>query len=318
MVPSFPSEHPLGGADLPPSGSPGKYTVDVVLGIPGMSQSVFSEIDWDKISARGDSLIQVPKDVARLTLAWSHSGRKELSYELGLNDDGRLATARTCLEASSFREALTNAQNALDSYLSSLSFHHDVPMEAVAWRVTEEHTGAVHFAMKLLGKTKQLDLPPTLVRSTPSRRELFSTWREAMNATTPMAQALGFYKIIDRIHMYRADREARTRNSERHYLPPREVIPDEASLFADYDDASGSFAPYLGKKFTAVWKGDLRDRIRNAIAHLRKDGPSLTADNSADIGICREAVPLLHYMARTMLLCEISDQDNWREQPEIK
>jgi hypothetical protein len=316
VVPSFPSEHPLGGVDLPPSGSPGKYAVDVVLGIPGVSQSVFSEIDWDKISARGDSLIQVPKDVARLTLMLSHRGRNEFSYELGLNDDGRLALAKTCLEASSFREALTNAQSALDSYLSSLSFHHDVPIEAVAWRVTEEQTGAVHLAMKFLGQTQQLDLPPTLLLSTPSRRELFSTWREAMNAATPMAQALSFYKIIDRIHIYRADREARTRNSERHYLPPREVIPDEINLFADYEDAIGSFAPYLGKKFTVVWKEDLRDRIRNAVAHLREDGSSLTADNSVDIGICREAVPLLHYMARIMLLCEISDQDNWREQRE--
>jgi hypothetical protein len=74
--------------------------------------------------------------------------------------------------------------------------------------------------------------------------------------------------------------------------------------------------PYLGRKFTSIWKEDLRDRVRNAVAHLRADAPSLTADRAEDIGICREAVPLLHYMARTMLMQEISDQDNWPDKPE--
>lgn len=74
------------------------------------------------------------------------------------------------------------------------------------------------------------------------------------------------------------------------------------------------FKPYLGKKFTAVWEQDLRERIRNAVAHLREDSPSLTPDRSADVETCRQATPVLHYIARVMLESEVRDQESWPEQ----
>jgi hypothetical protein len=93
--------------------------------------------------------------------------------------------------------------------------------------VTEERIGGVRLAMMHLGKVKPLDLGLTML-SSPELRELLSTWREAMNAATPMSQALGFYKIIERVHKCRVDREARTRDSDSRYLPPRELMPDNA------------------------------------------------------------------------------------------
>jgi hypothetical protein len=222
-----------------------------VLGIPGTSQSAFEEIDWDTIAAKGDSLIEVAGSAESVTQSWHHggpSGQQVIAYEFRLNVDRRLATARTRLHAASFPEALAGAQDVLDSYLSVMSFHHDVPAEAVAWRVTEERTGTVHFAMKFLGKVKQLDTSLTLL-STPELRELLSTWREAVNAATPMGQALGFYKIIERVHKYRVEREARTRETDKHYLPPRETIPEAIQdLVSDYEMMSESFHPYLGKE----------------------------------------------------------------------
>ena len=71
---------------------------------------------------------------------------------------------------------------------------------------------AIRLAMKHLGKVKPIDLNLTML-SSPELRELLSTWREAMNSGTPMGQALGFYKIIERVHKYRVDREARTRGT---------------------------------------------------------------------------------------------------------
>lgn len=314
LVPVFPLEHPLGRAELPPEGSPGQYSVDAVLGVPGASRSAFEEIDWDATAAKGDSLIELAGKATSVTQSWHHGGpggQQVIAYEFRLNADRRLATASTSLHAASFREALESAQDVLESYLSVMSFHHDVPAEAVAWRVTEEQTGTVHFAMKLLGKVKQLDTSLTLL-STPEFRELLSTWREAVNAATPMGQALGFYKIIERVHKYRVDREARTRDTAKHYLPPRETIPGAIQdLAADYEMMSEAFDPYLGKKFTAVWEQDLRERVRNAVAHLREDGPSLTPDRSADIEACRQAVPVLHYMTRTMLQRELADEQKW-------
>jgi hypothetical protein len=316
VVPSFPPEHPLGGTDLPPGGSPGSYVADAVLGVPGASRSAFTDVDWSLIAAEGDSLIEVPGSATGMTQSWHRGGPggdQIISYEFGLNAERRLATATTRLDAEGFQAALVTAQDVLESYLSVLSFHHDVPIEAVAWRVTEERTGAVRLAMKHLGQVKALDLSLTML-SSPGLRELLSTWREAMNAENPMSQALGLYKIIERVHKYRVDRVARTRDTDRPYLPSREVIPQSTqSLLPDYKWASDAFTPYLGKKFTLVWNQDLRERIRNAVAHLREEAPSLTPDRAADVETCRQAVPVLHYIAYTMLQREISDQEQWPE-----
>jgi len=279
-----------------------------------MSRSAFSDTDWDIISSAGDSLLEAPPGTTSLVQKWNiggPDGPRAGCFEFGLNEMRRIATGTTSIAADSFRDALAAAFDVLESYLSSLSFQYDIAAEAVAWRITEESTAAVQFAMKLLGKTKPVD-PNTTLTTTPATRELLSTWRESMNSATPMAQALGLYKIIERVHHYRVDREARTRDTERHYLPPRERMPSStAEVAADYSDASENFTPYLGMKFTKVWDEDLRGRIRNAIAHLLEDAPSLTPDRSADINTCREAVPVLHHIARTMLQAEIADQPNW-------
>lgn len=316
MIPKFPLGHPLGGADLPPDGSPGTYQIDAVLGIPGASRSAFIAVGWEQITAEGDSLIEMPGAASGMTQSWHRGGpdgEQLISYDFSLNADRRLATATTRLHANGFQAALVTAQDVLESYLSALSFHHNVPVEAVAWRVTEERTGGVRLAMKHLGKFKPLDLSLSMI-SSPELRELLSTWREAMNATTPMSQALGFYKIIERVHKYRVDREARTRDSDNRYLPPRELMPDDLqSLVPEYEWSSDAFKPYLGKKFTSAWDQDLRERIRHAVAHLRDDAPSLTADRTADVETCRQAVPILHYIARTMLQREMSDQEQWLE-----
>jgi hypothetical protein len=217
------------------------------------------------------------------------------------------------LAASGFSDALAAAQDVLESYLSALSFHHNVPAEAVAWRVTEERTGGVRLAMKHLGKVKPLDLSLTLL-SSPGLRELLSTWREAMNAATPMSQPLGFYKIIERVGAYRANRITRTRNTDDPYLPPKERMPENTESFvSEYELSRDAFESYLGRKFTSVWDQDLRTRVRHAVAHLREDAPSLTADRSADLAVCRQAVPVLHYIARQMLQREIADQEHWPE-----
>src|SRR5262245_56733041 len=60
MIPKFPPDHALGGADLPPQGSPGSYQVDAVLGVPGASRSAFITVDWEQIAAEGDSLLEIP------------------------------------------------------------------------------------------------------------------------------------------------------------------------------------------------------------------------------------------------------------------
>jgi hypothetical protein len=316
VVPQFPAGHPLGGVELSPAGSPGHYRIEAVLGIPGASTSAFTEVDWEQITAKGDALIELPRDANGFTQSWSRGGpdgEHVISFDFGVNKARRLATAATRLEAAGFQQALVPAQDVLASYLSTLSFQYDIPIDAVAWRVTEERTGATRLAMRHLGKFRPFDEAVTYLTS-PEIRELLSTWREAMNAENPMSQALGLYKIIERIHGYRGSREFRTRNIADHYQAPRELIPEDMQdLTSEYELSREAFKPFLGRKFTYVWKQELRESIRNAVAHLREDEPSLTQDRAADVEVCRQALPVLHYIARTMLRAEIFDQERWPE-----
>jgi hypothetical protein len=135
MIPKFPPGHPLGGADLPPEGSPGMYRADAVLGVPGASRSAFIAVDWEQIAAEGDSLLEIPGTAAGITQSWHRGGpdgEQVISYDFSVNAERRLATATTRLHASGFQAALVIAQDVLESYLSALSFHQNVPAEAVA------------------------------------------------------------------------------------------------------------------------------------------------------------------------------------------
>ena len=221
-----------------------------------------------------------------LTQPWKLEGADGpdlLACEYKVNAQGRLATGSTELSAEGFQDALAAAQTVIESHLSSLSFQYDVPVEAVAWRVTEEKTGSVLIAAKFLGKSKLID-PSSTLHTTPATRELLSTWREAINAGTPMGQALGFYKIIERVHKYRIERESSTKNTRKPYSRPQEKMPASIrGVSADYKDAREAFSPYLGMRFTKVWNEKLRARVRNAIAHLLEDAPSLIPDRPGDL-----------------------------------
>jgi hypothetical protein len=62
----------------------------------------------------------------------------------------------------------------------------------------------------------------------------------------------------------------------------------------------GLFQDYYGKKFTCVMD-EMRDTLRNAVAHLDPEGDSLVADSFWDTDACQRAIPVLKYMAREML-----------------
>jgi hypothetical protein len=190
--------HPACSADLPPAGLPGSYSVEAVLGVPGVSRSAFTELDWNVIAAQGDSLIQVPEPATGITQSWHHGGPdgdQVFTFDFSVNAERRLATARTQLQADGFQTALVSAQDVLESYLSVWSFHLDVPTEAVAWRVTEDATGSVRMAMKHLGPVKPIDLTLTML-STPELRELISQCRSFTTWHAPCSSARSATKAV--------------------------------------------------------------------------------------------------------------------------
>ena len=80
-----------------------------------------------------------------------------------------------------------------------------------------------------------------------------------------------------------------------------------------------AFAPYHGKKFTAVCD-EFRETARNAIAHLDpfQSEPSLIADQCADVEKCENAIPVIKYIAREMLKNEIAADPQMNAAPAPK
>ena len=64
------------------------------------------------------------------------------------------------------------------------------------------------------------------------------------------------------------------------------------------------FKPHLGKSFQEVREAH-EDVIRHAIAHLTPGRDIRVLDYIADVEKCREAVPVLRYVARALILGEV-------------
>jgi hypothetical protein len=60
------------------------------------------------------------------------------------------------------------------------------------------------------------------------------------------------------------------------------------------------FEPYLGKTFTDALC-ELKEQIRNAIAHLGNIEDVIDVDRYDDIQLCRNAIPVLKHIAHAML-----------------
>jgi Methylamine utilization protein MauJ len=142
-------------------------------------------------------------------------------------------------------------------------------------------------------------------------RRVFSAYREAMNSTNPFYQVICFDRVIEGVNKIRAARRKREVSAGRTPSDPSERIPDASDPIygapslpsLEYDPAS--FHKFFGQKFTRVLKETERV-IRNAIAHLDPLGDSLVADSYRDLNECEVLIPVVRYMARTMLDNEIA------------
>lgn len=306
VIPEFPAGTPEADLPRPPGGVPGEYEVTFVLGVPG--REVFKEaVTIGDLSAFGDSLLAMPSSHPHLRVKLFREGESG-TLDILSNSENRLARAIVQVQVPGFREAEHVAFSVVMPLLSWLSFRHDTGVEVTGYQVREVRSGVIHAVHGILGQRKgmQFDPPGVAMPSTPEHRLLLSTYREALNATSPFYRLLCLYKVIEGIGYFRGQRQAVAVSAGTPQRTPPERMPQSLEDIPIPDELEREkFKPHLGHKFTRVADA-YRELYRNAIAHLDPNAPLLVADVYEDVARVQEASTVLQYVAREMLKNELA------------
>lgn len=282
----------------PPSGSHGQYKVTFVLGVPGVS-SVATEVDYGKVVLSGDSLLA--GSGRRIELVLTPAGQPE-EFLISANSHGRLDRVDVTVTADSFSAAERVAHDRVMPILSRMAVEADAAVEVKATVITELSTQAVMMGTSLIGAVKPA--PEFAGVSTQEQRALLAAYREGLNCNAPSYQALAFYKVIEGIETF-SKKERRRAEQRGRPVPPdplARLMPSTAAAVPEGPPWSKDrFEPFLGKSFQGV-KDAFQDVIRNAVAHLTPGRELRVPDYMEDVEKCREAVPILRYIARELIL----------------
>jgi len=292
-----------GDAPPDPGGSPGLYRCAYVLGLPG-GDGPAADIDVDAFLGSGRSLLLFPPQLQTLDFELTIQGRK---YNIALrkNVHGEAAALTAEAQADSMLEAEALFYDNILPLVSWLSCRFEVALTVPGWVLTEVRTSTKKARVWLLGTTRELALPLPATTMTPEMRALFAAYREGGVVGNVFYQALSYWKVIEGVYFLR-DTAAKAAIAEGQPAPvfARERVPETIDDIPYVDSwAAQGFMPYLGKRFTSV-RDDLSKKLRDAVAHLVPGSTtlrSLSGDTFNDVSTCEEAVPVLRYMARTLI-----------------
>ncbi len=295
-VPVFPD-----GVHHSPKGSPGQYRVLCVLGVPGLSSAV-DELRMDELLQSGDSRIQgSPR-----TVEIGPPDTPDLAtIVVDTNSAGRLASLEMLVVASDFSQAEGTAHDYMQVFLSRIAFEADCAVEIRATFISELAIGTTQLGATVIGAVSPL---PDIsgFGSHPEMRSLYAIYREGLNATSPLYQAISFFKVIEAVRAIGIGRaRLAATNGEPAPTDPmsRSVPVAAADTGTDTPWAQARFEPYLGRTFGEVFELT-KDPIRNAAAHMLPGRDTLVPDSLPDIQLCREKVPVLHFVARSLIRLE--------------
>jgi hypothetical protein len=283
-----------------PEGSPGDYEVVLILGVPGVN-SVVGTVIVDDWSNSGDSLLA--SDGLTLDLL-AEDGQAMGKAQFIPNHEDRLARVHLTVHANTFADAEQHAHDAVMPVLSWLAFEANVAVEVVATAITERTTSTRQVSARMMGQVQAATAPQGW--STSKLRPFLAAYREGLNSTSPLYQAISFYKIIEGA---RAFHKKRTREAPRagSPLPPdplSQAIPSDAAHIPGLPEWTRPlFTPYLGQTFGQVDKA-VKNTIRDAAAHLAPDFHRVS-DYLEDVRACRAVVPVLRYIARELIHNEL-------------
>jgi len=255
----------------------------------------------------GDSLLLFPNKVETFEVRCDDRGATIGHIMLGHNSDRRLSTATMRIQANSLVAAEEAAYDMTAGFLSYLSYTSDVAIEITGYEIVEESTDTRKAVFGMLGKTKIFAIDDDIgsLVSRNSYRHLFAAYREGMNATNVFYQALSFSKVIEGCRKLRERKNAEAENSRRRPFSASLAMPaqlDEIPIALD--SIREFFQPFLGRKFSSIID-HFRPLVRNAIAHLDPTQDVLDIDRFQDVQACERAIPILRYIARTLIRSEI-------------
>jgi hypothetical protein len=285
-----------------PSGSPGRYDVLFVLGVPGVS-GVATALDFDAIAAGGDSLLE--GSGLQIDLATPDGSASNMA-RIVPNKQGRLAQVRLTITAESFAAAEKEAHDEVMPVLSRIAFEADTALEVTAVLMTEEATQIRSVGATVIGSVQPA--PELEGLMTEELRPFLAAYREGLNSNSPLYQSLSFYKVIEGVATFAVKRARSVSRGSQSTAddPLTGTIPVDLSELPETTEwARAAFAPYLGKSFSDI-KDSVSDTIRNAVAHLTPGRDVRVADYLADIHACREVLPILRYVARSLIREELA------------
>ena len=265
--------------------------------------SVTTSLDFDVISAGGDSLLQGSGLHVQLE---SSEGQSLHAARIVANRSGRLAQIRLTVTADDFSSAENEAFDAVVPTLSRIAFEADTPLEVTAISLTERASQTRQLRTTLVGAVQPA--PEIAGATTPELRMFLAAYREGLNGNSPLCQALSFYKVLEGATKFYTNRvrAARKRGEAAPAdLMARQIPADPSGLMDVTVWSRDNFIPYLGKNFAQI-RDAVADTIRNAVAHISPDMDLRIADYAADIQACRAITPVLRYVARDIIREELA------------
>lgn len=299
VVPMFPVSDPRHGLSNGPTGSAGGYGVTYVLAVPGVNVNQES-VDFDRLEERGDSLFEVEPNDGDLVFNVGGQDTSDPAFLIAgtVNDRNHLRTLSHEVQANGFSDAAAKSYDVMMPLLSRWAFEHDAPITVSGVELWELATDAQKWIHTFVGATKRF-APVTGYVTDPVKHALGS-YREGLSSSEPLYQALSFYKVSEMVFQLRAHARKAAGGS---YRDPGERVPTALAEFLhpfDLQMYGNTFAPYLGKKFTAV-RDELKSTLRNSIAHLDPDRDPFGADSYSDLARVEASIPVLRFMARVLL-----------------
>jgi hypothetical protein len=305
LIPGYPPDHPQSKIERTRKGSSSIYNINYILSVPGVK--VFNDkFDLEELVNSGDSLLQIPSGEFLVIHATDRDYKSEIQFLS--NAKGMLSRVHVRVNSDSFEDAERFAHERVCLMLSYWSFLFDIGIDISSYMIIEESTGTRKYSVGLVGRAKPFTDEKAFTVSHEHRR-ILAAYREGMNSSNLFYKALSFYKVIEgtlnlRI---REGRKSKTLPKDAKPFEANEIFPSDIGLlpveqFGSYDDevTQQAFTKYLDKSFQEV-RDDLKDLIRNAVAHLGDFDKVLDADRYDDVVTCARAIPVLKYMARKML-----------------
>jgi hypothetical protein len=302
FVPGFNKNNPNSKIPRPKEGGKSFYNIKYFLSIPGVD--VFKDkVDFERMNNSGNSLLQLPKNKIGKTLTTKVKdifGESEIHFVT--NRKGVVSQVHLRIESSSFEEAERFSHERVAMVLSYWSFLFDTAIEMSEYLLIEENTGVRKYSVGLVGKVKMFNNDSAFNLPAEHQR-ILAAYREAMNTSNLFYKLLCFFKVTEGIISLRikAIKKQRPLKKGEQGFTSSEVFPESLDLIPVEDEFSQiAFEEFLGLPFQEV-RDHFKDYFRNAISHLIKFDSVLDADRYDDVTKCARAIPIIKYIARTML-----------------